>query len=189
MTIATYKNALKSWVETQTGLTAQWRDEQGVWQPKTRARLHLSDFDGVGVGYTRWEVDAELEAGQDLVPTFSQDGVLTVSIIITSRNQDGSNIAASYLRKLRVSLRKPSVRSALRAAGLAHATTEPTVDLSSLVDDRVESQAQMDVHFNVAYNERDEAEADSYVETWAITSSLTDQDGDAHHDDGEESYP
>lgn len=189
--IATYKTAIKTWVEAQgSGITAQWRDQEGGWQPKTRARLHLSNVVPRGVDTIRYDQDATLAAGVDYIPTFSGCREITLSIEITSRDQSGSNVAIWYLDKLRRSLRKVSVRDALRAAGLGFATTGPTQDLSSLVDDRLESKAQMDVFFNAVVNEEDEDEADSVVETWKVTTDFTEPDGTTSHpDNGEEDYP
>lgn len=169
MDIAGYKTAIKTWVEAQAGITAQWRDEQGGWQSKTRARLHLSAPLGRGTDYTRWTQDTDLAAGVDFVPTFSGVREITLSIFVESRDQAGSGVAAFYLEKLRTSLRKLSVRTALRAAGLAHSTAEAVIDLDSWVDDRLESKAQLDVHFNTVVVEEDADEAASFVETFEIT--------------------
>ena len=173
MNIAIYKTAIKSWVETQSGLTAQWRDERGGWQAKTRARLHLHTTQAVGVDHIRWEQDTDLDPGEDFVPTFSGNREITLSIFVESRDQSGSNVASYYLEKLRTSLRKESVKSTLRTAGLAFSTAEAVVDLTSWVDDRIESKASLDVHFNAVVNETDTDAVDSFVETVEIAAEMT----------------
>jgi hypothetical protein len=187
--LAAYKTAIKTWVEAQTGIKAQWRDEEGGWQSKTRARLHLFDFDDLGVDVVRHNVDGTLPAGEDLVPTYSGVRLLNLEIQITSRRQDGGEVAHTYLRKLLTSLKKPSVRTTLANAGLAFAVATPTQDLTSLVDDRLESKATREFLFNAVENERDPDEADSYVETWKIDATFKDVEDNDHFDNGEEDYP
>lgn len=179
MDIESYKDAIKAWVEDQAGITAQWRDEKGGWQAKTRARLHLSSPRSLGVDHLGWaQADEGLPAGADFVPQVSGNRTITLSILVQSRNQSGSNVAIWYLEKLRTSLRKPSVRAALYAAGLAHSTSEAALDLDVTVDCRKESQASLDVHFNAVVNEKDEAGADSFVQTTGIKATLETPAGD-----------
>jgi hypothetical protein len=177
MDIATFKNAIKAWVEVQAGISAQWRDEQGGWQGKTRARLHLHSSRSVGVDFLYHEQDQSLPAGEDYVPTVMGNREITLSIKVESRDQDGNGVAIWYLEKLRTSLRKPSVRAGLYEAGLSFSTVETPQDLDKWLDDRIESVAVMDVHFNAAVNERDADEATSFVETTEIGSTLTDPAG------------
>jgi uncharacterized protein (UPF0254 family) len=172
MSIDVYKPAIKAWVEAQAGITAQWRDEQGGWQAKTRARLHLSNILPRGVDMFRYNQDLSLAAGEDLVPTISGLRELLLEIKVTSRDQSEDNVAIAYLDKLRRSLRKRSVRTSLNAAGLAHSTTEVTQDVTTILDDRRESVAVMEVHFNAVVNERDAEEATGHVETFKISSAL-----------------
>ena len=63
MNIATYETAIKTWLEAQTGLTAQSRDAEGGWQTKARVRWHFFGIDGLGVDVQRWNVDGTLPAG------------------------------------------------------------------------------------------------------------------------------
>lgn len=188
MSVDVYKPALLSWVIAQAGITAQWRDEQGGWGSKTRARLHLFGLDDVGIGHESVEQDTELEAGEDLVPTYHCDQEVTLTIDVTSRRQDGAQVAIVYLQKLRRSLRKDTVRSALRTAGLACSRTEAPQDLTSDVDGRLESRATMDLFFNAVYDERDEAQAESFVETIEVSSTFEDSAGGTRGQDDEE-YP
>ena len=163
MNLATYRTAIASWVETQAGVSAQWRDQAGGWQGKTRARLHLLNSQGVGddeVHYT--------QVGDDLVPTYCGCRQITLQILVTSRDQ--TLPAMHYLEKLRISLGKPSVKALLSAAGLAVSTVEGVVDLTSVVDDRVESAGTLDVHFNAVENETDATESTTYVETVGIAA-------------------
>jgi len=177
MNIATYKTAIKTWVEAQSGITAQWRDEAGGWQSKTRARLHLHGTKAKGTDWVSYTQDTDLDPGVDYIPTFKGNREITLSIFVESRNQAGSNVAIWYLEKLRTSLRKDSVKALLKTAGLAYSTVETPQDLSQWVDDRIESKASMDIHFNAVVNEIDADEADSFVETAGIAATLTKPDG------------
>jgi hypothetical protein len=174
-----YKDALRAWVDAQSGLTsaAQWRDESGGWQSKTRALLHLSSARGLGTDIKIWNQDGGEPAGSDYIPTFSGLREFTFSIFVESRDQKDGGIATTYLEKLRASTRKSSVRTALTAAGLSVSTTEEVQDLSHWVQDRWESKAQLDVHLNAVVNEVDTDEADSFVQTFGVTAELEDPAG------------
>ncbi len=187
MSIATYKTAIKTWIEAQAnGATLQWRDEAGTWQSKPRIRAHLSAGADVGVDWLSWDYDSELSAGSDFVPTVLGNREFLLSLVCTSRDQTDPAIA--YLEKVRTSCKKPSVRAVLYAAGLVISSTERTQDLSSWVDDRTESQAQLDVHLSAVVQERDENEADSYVDHYTATGALTTPAG-ADAGPGEDEYP
>lgn len=173
MQFQTYSTALQSWVETQLpGVTAQFKNQRGGWQSKTRARLRLKSSRDLGVDELRHVQDVSLPAGADLVPTVSGLRLLTLSITLQTRDQSPDATARWHLEKLRTSLRKPSVKAALLAAGLAFTTAESVVPLDRWVDERIESQAAMDVHFNAVVNERDTAEAGSFVEKVGISANL-----------------
>jgi hypothetical protein len=168
MNLAAYRTALAAWVEAQAGISVQWRDAAGGWQGKTRARLHLLNSTGVGTDEVRYEQDTDLAPGVDFVPTFCGVRQITLQILVTSRDQNMP--AAYYLEKLRTSTGKQSVRALLSAAGLAVSSVEGVVDLTSVVDDRVESQASLDVHLNAVDNETDSTEATSYVEKVGVAA-------------------
>lgn len=187
MTVATYKTAIKTWIEAQAnGATLQWRDEPGVWQAKPRIRAHLSGDDDLGVDWLSWDLDGELPAGADYVPTVNGNRELLLSLVCETRDQTVP--AIDYLRKIRTSVKKPSVKAVLSAAGLVVTSTERTIDLDDWTDDRIESMAQLDVHLAAVVQERDEAEADSYVDHYTATGTLTTPaDEDAGPGEGE--YP
>lgn len=171
MTIAAYKTAIKTWLEAQSGLTVQWRDESGGWQAKPRIRAHLSAGEGKGIDWLSWAQDTGLAAGSDFVPTVNGNRELLLSIVCETRDQ--TDPALGYLEKVRTSCLKPSVKAVLSAAGLVAYGTERTLDLSQWVDDRYESVAQLDVRLSAVVQDRDEAEADSYVDHYTATGALT----------------
>ena len=176
LALTTIKAAIKTWVEAQSGLKAQWRDEAGGWQGKTRIRLHLRSFDSLGVDWLAWEQDEELSAPNDLVPTVQGNRMMVLEIMCESRDQRGNTSAPYYLEKLHTSLKKPSVRSILYAAGLVASSSEAVLDLPSIVDNRIESKAQLDIHLAAVVNERDEDEGDSFVETVEIAGEFVQPD-------------
>jgi hypothetical protein len=168
MNLSTYRTAIKTWVEAQAAIPAQWRDAAGGWQSKAFALLHLQGSQGKGVDWLAWSQDTDLDPGEDLVPTVQGCRALTLSILVKSRNQDYT--AMGYLEKLRASLVKPSVKAALRTAGLAFSTVEAVADLDGWYDDRTESVASLDVHFNAVENEEDVAEAGGFPEAVIYTT-------------------
>jgi len=171
---ATIKTAIKTWVEAQSGLVFQWRDEAGGWHSKATGRIlgHLKDVGGKGVDYLQWAQDTDLEAGVDFVPTVQGNRALVLSLECNTRNQTGDNTAPYFLGKVRTSKIKPTTRATLYAAGLIISDMGTVLDISKVLDNRVESVAQLDVFLSSVVNERDEAEAQSFVEKATITGSL-----------------
>jgi len=176
--IATFRTAIKTWVEAQSGITAQWRDHAGGWQSKPRIRLHLQDSNDLGVDWLHWAQDTDLDVGEDFVPTVQGNRSLLLTMICETRDQSGNTTAMYYLEKLRSSLKKPSTRATLYAAGLVVSSTEPLQDLTSWVDDRIESKAHLDVHLSAVVNDRDENEADSFTEKYTTSGTMTTPAGD-----------
>ena len=178
MDFKAYDDAAIAWVQTQIpGVSAQVKNMRGGWRGKVRCRLNFMSSRDLGVDELRYEQDTDLPAGEDFVPTVSGNRQLTLSLLLQSRDQRAECTARWHLEKLRTSLRKPSVKTALRAAGLAYTTAESVVQLDRHVDDRWESQASLDIHFNAVVNERDTDEAGSYVDKASIAATLTAPDG------------
>jgi hypothetical protein len=177
MDFPAYEAAMLAWVEAQApaglDLTAQFRNRQGGWQSKTRALLNVHTSRSVGVDKLRHQQDVTLPEGADLVPTVTGERQLTLSVLVQSRDQRSDQTARYVLEKLRTSLAKPSVLQAFRAAKLGFSRAEAIVDLDRHLDDRIESMASMDVHFNAVVNERDTAEADGFPERAGIAAELT----------------
>ena len=169
---ATFKTAIATWVEAQSGVQFQWRDEAGGWQSKTRIRGHLSGSGDLGEDFLAWEQDTDLDAGADFVPTVSGNRTLLLTLYCHSRDQRGNNTAPYLLEKIRASVKKPSVHDALYAAGLVITSTEPVVDIPLTVDDRKESRASLDIRLAAVVNVRDEDEADSYVDNTVISADF-----------------
>lgn len=108
--------------------------------------------------------------------TICGDRALVLSIMVKSRDQSPTKTAMWYLEKIRTSLGKPSVLSALKTAGLAFARAENVQDLDGWLDDRIESVGVLDIHLNAVVNESDDdhTESGSFVETVEIAAELLD---------------
>lgn len=166
MDFVAYAAAVEAWILKQTGLTPQARDAAGGWQGKTWIRYSLTGTRGVGVDHVVSFQDVALPAGADMVTEVRGDRVITVSLLARSRDQRPGATAQALLEQVRTSLHKPSVQAILRGAQLAFSTAEAVVDLSDVwSDDRIESVASLDVHFNGVVHVSDAVEAGSYVST------------------------
>jgi hypothetical protein len=164
MDFGAYETAARIWIQTQLpGVDAQMRHESGGWQGKPRALFHFQNSRGVGVDELRFELNADLETGTDYVPVVSGNRQVNLTILVQSRDQTPGQQAQHYLEKLRTSLRKPSVQTLFRDAGLAFASVEGVINQDRWLDDRMESEALMDIFFNAIAVDRDSEEADSYV--------------------------
>jgi hypothetical protein len=170
MDFAAYEEATRQWIQTQLpGIDAQMRHEGGGWHGKPRALFHFMSSVGVGVDELRYELNADLETGTDYVPVVSGNRRVVLSVMMQTRDQTPEQQAQYYLEKLRTSLRKPSVQALFRVAGLAFATVAGVVNQDRWLDDRMESQAVMDLTFNTIAIDRDSEEADSYVAEVDVT--------------------
>lgn len=170
MSLADAKAAIKLWLQSEfTDLfgtqyvPVAWRDEARVWVGKARILLKLSSIRGYGVDECRWEEDATM-APFELVPTICGQRGATLSILAESRDQRSPGDAEEILHTVRRSSRKPGFLALLRDAGVAIAERYPTVDLSDVVQDRVESRAHMDLLLNLVDNETDLRQAEYMVE-------------------------
>lgn len=189
MPFATYRTAIKTWIEAQSGCTLQWRDDTGGWQSKPRIRAHLHDSAARGVDFIEWDYDDTQAVGSDYVPTVRGNRSLILTLRCETRDQSGNTTAGYFLEKVRTSAKKPSVRSGLYAGGLVIERMENVIDFEdSTQDGRVESWAYLDVHLSAVVNDRDETEGDSYVDHMTATGSLT-TPADEDAGPGEEEYP
>lgn len=174
MDFAAYDAAAIAWVESQLpGVSAQFKHQAGGWQGKIRARLSFHASRSLGVDELRYELDGGLPAGEDYVPSVEGNRQFTLTILMQSRDQRADYTARNQLETLRTSLRKPSVQAAFKAAGLAFSTSEGIVPLDRWLDDRMESQAALDIHFNAVGIALDTAEAISYADKAGVEGALS----------------
>lgn len=182
LTADTIRPAIKAWVESQLpNASVVWENEAEAagFQPQTVVRLNTLTSGAVGIDELRWTHDAgEPDPAIDFTPTVSGNREFTLSILVSNRDQRATLDAHWHLEKLRTSLQKPTVRDALRVAGLSLQRYQPIQPLNEERKGRVESKASMDVIFNAVVNDTDTAEAGSYVEKAGITGTLYDLDGE-----------
>jgi hypothetical protein len=171
------QEALVVWVEAQSGLKAQWRDEAQVFQAKARLKLSILTSSANGIDETRWEFDGTRALGQEMVPRFCGNRNFTLSIQCETRDQRPEGAARHYLEKLRTSLLKPSVRALLNTAGVAYQSAAAIANLGGILDGREESRAVLDVFFSAVVNERDVNESGSFVEKIEVSHDLEKDQG------------
>lgn len=174
----TAKNALKVWVAAGTGLTAVWRDEANTFVMKPLAKLNIIASSQVGEDEIRWEYQSgEPDPLKQMQPTFAGNREFTLSVLVESRDQRPDKTAWHYLELLRTSMKKPTLRAALLAAGIAPIDAEGIVELDSTYDDRVESRCSMDIRFNAQSNETDTDESVGYLDKLEVDYAMNKEGG------------
>lgn len=133
MSFADIRQAIYSWVRTETNLTVIWKDQAEARPPRPYVALKL-----ISGPRKRGHDDLRQAAG-----VFEVHGQRhwTCSIEIL-----GSG-AMDTAMQLQTSLEDPSIQEALSAKGLAYKRAENAQDLSKVLDTSIESRAQMDVFF------------------------------------------
>ena len=134
----TVEKALWTWVSGESGLETIW-DEPNAPRPKTPYALLGLVSPPVKYGS---KDDLRSAGGDD----FEITGQRSVAYSVKVLGRD----AVSYVTDLQMSLEKPSVQEALRAAGLAVWEEGDVLDISELLETGFEERANMDVVFGIS---------------------------------------
>lgn len=184
----TIQNGIKAWFENSTGLTAYWRNQkQPAYAPKAVGILQIISTSKVDLDAMDYNYSALQPANEEMVPSVAGYRLITVSCMVVSRDQSAGQDAVEYLELARASLNRPSLKDALKAAGLAISwTSQSIIPRDVLVDNRMESRAIMDIVFRaVQYIEfTDAADTDDYIARTEVSSALEGvTDADVEWDD------
>ncbi|MBW2672070.1 MAG: hypothetical protein JRD89_01475 [Deltaproteobacteria bacterium] len=170
--LETYHDAFEAWILSATGLPSQFKNAAQVFQAKARVKLNLTVVAGLGIDENREDYDDTQPAGSELVPNIAGPRLLTLGIVVESRDQRPNTSAQYYIEKIRTSIKKPKIKAALHAAGLGFSSFEGYNELDPTIMHRVESRVAIDAIFNAAANDIDTSEARGYVDTLEISYDL-----------------
>lgn len=166
--------AAKAWASQYSGLPAVMEDEARPWTGKAFVSLEILASQSLGEDEARYELDEDLPANANMVPTFCGNRIFTLSVKVESREQSPVGHAVHHLEKLRSSLARPLVKAAFYAAGFSVAQSLGTVSQKRVVDGRVETVAVMDLRCNAASVVVDQGpEIVGPVDHVKVTSTLT----------------
>ena len=171
------QTALKTWFESASGLSADWRDQQRPVRFKARSFLKIINSSRIGGTELNYEFDGAQPAGQEMVPVITGTIQFTLQCTVVSRSHNPSDDARYYLELARTRLRVPSLQQALQDAGLAIVRSLGVTDLNFTFDNRAESRATMDVIFTLGECERVTDEGLTNIEKVELSSDIDDQAG------------
>lgn len=176
MNWSTIQDGIKAWFEDSTGLTAYWMNQvRPAYAPKAVGVLQIISTAKVDVDAATYDYSATQPENEEMVPSVSGYRLITVSCMVVSRDQNAGQDALEYLELARVSLNRPSLKDALKTAGLAISwTSQAILPRDVLIDNRYESRAVMDVIFRaVQFIEFiDAADTDDYIARTEVSSDL-----------------
>jgi hypothetical protein len=170
MDFATIRPALKTWVETITGIP----DRNVYWFRKPRgwrglhAILRMNPPANQGRDAVNYEDTPGAPAGQEITPIVTGNREFTLQIKVISYSEDDDKMAMYYTDLIHDSLRLPTSIAAFRAVSIGFQQVMSHVDLEEIKDSRDTSVAQIDLRFNA--DTRLEGTATTNVEHWGVKS-------------------
>ena len=155
--------ALRLWVETITGFTSIWLNQNTPRPARPYATLHIMNQRQVGQPYT-----GPITALG--VATIQAQYEITVSIqIYGSSTAADPRTAINAAYALRQSLDRPSIRESLGIAGWAFRAEEQIADVPEMLDSAWEPRAFFDAVFGMTVEQTDNL---GYVETVEVTGTM-----------------
>lgn len=135
-----WQNALISWAEAATGLSADWINERQKQQtlPAYVTLDGPNSIEEVGPDYLTYDMSTPNSA----LPLPTGVRTLTVTVKVTSRSQKAIEKAGVYLERARMALVLPATQDAFNAAGISVADRSMIrLQDGTGNNDRVESRA------------------------------------------------
>lgn len=169
---AAIRSALHSWLSTATGLPCVWEKQNGLPQPSgAYCTMDLGALARVGGGVASMGYDGGRPAGQEVELSISgtREPTLRVQAFIDMQAGQTGDMAAALLDNAGARLRLPTVRDALRSAGLAVADVGPALNLTGLAGVRWQARATMEVRLRVVESV---SERVGYIETAEVSTVL-----------------
>lgn len=177
---AAIETAIEAWVENATGLMAVWMNSARPMSTKPYIVLQITSTSIEGIDY----VDYAFDAGppEHLSPSINGYRLINVQVSCISRNQNPGLDALNYLEIARTKLHQPTIREALKAAGLAINWDSAIILVrDTKFDNRMESRAIFDVQFRAVQMidlSPDPSSDESFIDQIELSSDIEDVDPD-----------
>jgi hypothetical protein len=148
MNYSTVRTALKSWVETLTGLPCFWSGSKEASYFKTsHCILFLSTPQTLGTDAVNREYDSGGGSGTEITPYQRGHRTFTLEVQVYSHRASSGYDAREYTSLIRDSIMLPEHAESFRAASVAFGSVLLETDLPTTEDNRVYSVAQIDLRF------------------------------------------
>lgn len=162
--------AIKTFADTQSGITFVWEDQKGPRPARPYGTLKILTDRVLSRGNIIDEDSAT--PGAELDRTITNQGVMSVSF---QTYADPVGVAAwDFLQLVRDALSHPALYSTLSAAGIGVRQTPDITNVSDAVGAHPRARAAFTVDFNVASNI---ATTETIIETVEATAEIKDVDG------------
>lgn len=188
MDFETIEAALANYVTASTGLKAVWMNQPRPHMSRPFATLHKIALVPIGSGdELRYEeVDSDPTPEVTLIklaPTVYGLRRLSVRIRFISRDQRAGQDGPYYVERAMIAMRRPTIKSALQAAGLAFVSMTPLLNQDEVFDERYESIAALDLVFHVASTTTVSEDQSHYVKKVEITTDNVPSDQIGIHEE------
>ena len=166
--------ALKTLIESLSGLVTVWEDEPRPFTPPDAQAICLLQTIGIG-GQGRDECrtiqDLTQPKGQEMSDEWRGNRRFRLTVKVESLIQTDAGFAYEYLERVRDKLPRESTRRSLHAVNCAVEQIEQTQDLTGALDDRNRSIAALDIMM-AARNVVLDDERYPYIESADIIGTL-----------------
>jgi hypothetical protein len=168
--LAAFQTALKAWVSAVLpNVPNDTTDTKRVFQIPAPYRIEIDEPSSIRRIGEDWRTMADSVNG----PVFTVHGNRELDVTIRARGRTHTpNSSAQYaIEELKTSLKKPSILTALQAAGIAVVRTGNTQNYNAPRDQREESIAAMVVTFGMAVASVD-ANTAGQIDSVGVSSAL-----------------
>ena len=182
MDLTSIEPALAALLATLSGVEATCVVWENAPRPRYNSRLALLSWvSGVGVGVdeTTWDYAVAVDPLAEMTPTVTGQRKVVLQVSVESLDQRPGYTARNTLEEVRTRLQSPSALAALKAVGLAFASSGNVTPADYRVDGRWLSRSVLDVRLNALSRITDTAGRTSYLATIGAVPTITRPDGAA----------
>jgi hypothetical protein len=163
------ENAIRTWVKTGSGLSDTlviWANQDGPRPTSQHATILIGADTPVGAApAVTHAYDEDADTGEEITITAREVSELAVTVQILGGAATTSSNARALAKKTQVALGLPTVRAALKAAGLSCFDRGKVESVPEVLDADYEARAVLDVRFYIA---DDASEVIGYIATVEI---------------------
>lgn len=162
---------LKQWYGDAIRLPVRWKNEPDTFKGKPHGTLRINSVRTLGNDQKRAKFDDTAAAGSELTYELVGDRLFSVDLRVHSRSQLPEEHALVFMERARTLLRAPWAYDLFRAAGISINEVLASLHLDHDFQDRVESEAVMEISFGTTSCEDDVRSKDSIIQATELTSN------------------
>lgn len=167
--------AVLQFLKDATGIDWIWAAQGEVRPEYPYGTIDYLSEQTVGQEHRRYTQNTDLPAGEDLEAEIIEQRVIVMSLNVFSRLDPSSHHdthAMSYMDAVRKGVLRPSLREALREAGMVPSQVTTAQHIPELVNGKYLSRAQCDIRFIHHAVDKPESEVGSNIESIKLSSAI-----------------